>query len=82
MERIGGVLIDTHVLAWSLVDPDRIAPVARGHMERSAAVFVPPCALQEIALKVRKGARAAARPLYVAHGNAVGVAGLGPPRPV
>jgi PIN domain nuclease of toxin-antitoxin system len=56
MERIGGVLIDTHVLAWSLVDPDRIAPVARGHMERSATVFVPPCALQEIALKVRKGA--------------------------
>ena len=53
---MSGVLIDTHVLAWSLVDPDRIAPTARRQMERSSAVFVPPCALQEIALKVRKGA--------------------------
>jgi len=56
VERVSGVLIDTHVLAWSLVDPDRIAPTARRQMERSSAVFVPPCALQEIALKVRKGA--------------------------
>jgi len=53
---VSAVLIDTHVLAWSLVDPDRIAPAARQQMERATAVFVPPCALQEIALKVRKGA--------------------------
>lgn len=56
MERVSGVLIDTHVLAWSLVDPYRIAPAARQQIARATAVFVPPCALQEIALKVRKGA--------------------------
>ncbi len=78
MERIGGVLIDTHVLAWSLVDPDRIAPVARGHMERSAAVFVPPCALQEIALKVRKGAWDAMAPFVDQLDALCGAQGLQP----
>jgi PIN domain nuclease of toxin-antitoxin system len=56
VERVNAVLIDTHVLAWSLVDPDLIAPAALRQMQQSTAVFVPPCALQEIALKVRKGA--------------------------
>lgn len=50
------VLIDTHVLAWSLIDPDHIARPARVIMEGGATVYVPPCALHEIALKARKGA--------------------------
>lgn len=49
------LLIDTHVFAWSLVDPDRIAPVARDLLERGGSVFLPPCCLHEIAMKVRKG---------------------------
>lgn len=49
------VLIDTHVLAWSLIDPDRIDPHARSIIEGGATIHVPPCALHEIALKVRKG---------------------------
>lgn len=53
---MSAVLIDTHVLAWSLVDPDRLSPTARRAIESSSAVFVPPCSLQEIALLVRKGA--------------------------
>ena len=50
------VLIDTHVLAWSLVNPDMISPRARALLEGGAMVYVPPCSLHEIALKVRKGA--------------------------
>lgn len=49
------VIIDTHVLAWSLIDPDAIPNHARAAIEGGAAVYVPPCALHEIALKVRKG---------------------------
>ena len=50
------ILIDTHILAWSLVDPDVIPPKARALLEGGAMVYVPPCSLHEIALKVRKGA--------------------------
>lgn len=50
------ILIDTHILAWSLVDPDVIPPKARAILESGAMVYVPPCSLHEIALKVRKGA--------------------------
>lgn len=50
------VLIDTHVLVWSLIDPDRIGTHARSIMEGGATVYVPPCALHEMTLKIRKGA--------------------------
>lgn len=50
------ILIDTHILAWSLVDPDVIPQKARALLESGAMVYVPPCSLHEIALKVRKGA--------------------------
>lgn len=50
------ILIDTHILAWSLVDPDVIPPKARALLESGAMVYVSPCSLHEIALKVRKGA--------------------------
>jgi PIN domain nuclease of toxin-antitoxin system len=49
------VLIDTHVFAWSLIEPDQINPYARSIIEGGATVYVPPCVLHEIALKVRKG---------------------------
>lgn len=49
------VLIDTHVLAWSLVEPDAIPDRPRSVIESGAAIYVPPCALHEITLKVRKG---------------------------
>lgn len=49
------VLIDTHVLAWSFIDPDHLPAEARSLMESGATVYVPPCSLHEITLKVRKG---------------------------
>ena len=49
------VLIDTHVLAWTLISPDRLPTEARSLLESGATVHVPPCALHEITLKVRKG---------------------------
>ncbi len=52
---MSNVLIDTHVLAWSLVSPPQLTSEARRKLEGGATVHVPPCALHEIALKVRKG---------------------------
>jgi PIN domain nuclease of toxin-antitoxin system len=52
---VTAVLIDTHVLAWSLIDPDRIGAAALALIEGGGPVYVPPCCLHEIALKVRKG---------------------------
>lgn len=56
MGGVTAILIDTHVLAGSLVDPDLIASPARTLMECGAMVYVPPCSLHEITLKVRKEA--------------------------
>lgn len=49
------LLIDTHVLAWSLVAPSFLPVETRSLLEGGATIHVPPCALHEIALKVRKG---------------------------
>ena len=49
------VLIDTHVLAWSLVQPSLLGAGARAALTGGASVHVPPCAFHEITLKVRKG---------------------------
>lgn len=49
------VLIDTHVLAWSLVAPSLLGTHARAVLTGGAAIHVPPCAFHEITLKVRKG---------------------------
>ena len=48
-------IIDTHVLAWSLIDPDRLPVRVRDLMESGITLHVPPCSLHEITLKVRKG---------------------------
>jgi PIN domain nuclease of toxin-antitoxin system len=53
--RLTHVLIDTHVLAWSLIAPDRLPFEARSLLESGATVHVPPCSMHEITLKVRKG---------------------------
>lgn len=47
------VLIDTHVLAWSLVAPDYLTNEARNLLQSGVTILVPPCSLHEIALKVR-----------------------------
>lgn len=49
------VLIDTHVLAWSLVAPALLSESARILLESGATIHVPPCALHEITLKVGRG---------------------------
>ena len=49
------VLIDTHVLAWSLVDPTLLGVGAHAALTSGATVHVPPCTFHEVALKVRKG---------------------------
>lgn len=48
-------VIDTHVLTWSLVAPSFLTTGVRSLLESGATIHVPPCALHEIALKVRKG---------------------------
>lgn len=52
---MSAVLIDTHVLAWSLIDPKSLPAAAVSAIEGASTVFVPPCALHEITLKVRGG---------------------------
>ena len=52
---MSAVLIDAHVLAWSLIDPKSLPAAAVSAIEGASTVFVPPCALHEIALKVRGG---------------------------
>lgn len=49
------VLIDTHVLAWSLVVPSRLSKQVQNVLLSGTLVYVPPCALHEITLKVRHG---------------------------
>lgn len=49
------ILIDTHVLAWSLVTPPLLGAQVRALLESGTAVHVPPCAFHEITLKVRLG---------------------------
>ena len=48
-------LIDTHVLAWSLIAPSQLASEVRRTLESGSTIHVPPCAFHEIALKVRQG---------------------------
>ena len=55
MGGVKDVLIDTHVLAWSLIAPDVLGRDVRSLLEGGATVHVPPCALHEVTLKVRKG---------------------------
>ena len=47
------VLIDTHVLAWSLIAPSSLPSEALAAIKSASDVLVPPCALHEITLKVR-----------------------------
>jgi len=49
------VLIDTHVLAWSMISPASLPSEALAAIESASVVLVPPCALHEITLKVRNG---------------------------
>lgn len=48
-------VIDTHVLAWSLVSPATLTAEVRSLFESGATIHVPPCSLHEITLKVRQG---------------------------
>lgn len=56
------VVIDTHVLAWSLIAPDLLPERSVRALKSGATVFVPPCALHEITLKVRRGKWDAMKP--------------------
>ena len=55
MGGVRDVLIDTHVVAWSLIAPGVLEAEVCAILEGGAAVHVPPCAFHEITLKVRKG---------------------------
>ncbi len=55
MGRLTNVLIDTHVLAWSLIEPGRLPSEARSLLVSGVMVYVPPCSLHEITTKVRNG---------------------------
>lgn len=49
------LVIDTQVLAWWLIGSNKLVPEARHALEHASAVYVPPCSLYEITLKVRRG---------------------------
>ena len=49
------ILIDTHVLAWSMIAPSSLPSEALAAIKSASLVLVPPCALHEITLKVRNG---------------------------
>lgn len=49
------VLIDTHVLAWSLISPALLTAGVLSLLKSGATIHVPPCSLHEITAKVRKG---------------------------
>lgn len=49
------VIIDTHVLAWSLITPAKLSGAAIAALEGASQILVPPSALHEISLKVRNG---------------------------
>ena len=55
MGFLTSVLIDTHVLAWSLIAPVRLPQEVRSLLVSGAMVYVPPCSLHEITTKVRGG---------------------------
>ena len=52
---MASVLLDTHVWAWSLVEPGRISAAARTAIELADAVYVSPISFFEIGQKVRLG---------------------------
>ena len=49
------VVIDTHVLAWSLIKPALLPQKCIKMLKSGINVLVAPCSLHEICLKVRKG---------------------------
>jgi PIN domain nuclease of toxin-antitoxin system len=49
------LLLDTHVLFWSLLAPDELSVVARNAIEASNEVYVSAVSAWEIAVKVRLG---------------------------
>ena len=55
MGHLSSVLIDTHVLAWTLIAPARLPQDVRSLLVSGAMVYVPPSALHEITTKVRSG---------------------------
>ena len=52
---MSSVLIDTQILAWSLVDPGKLSETACAKLTEVTKVYVPPIAFYEIARKVRIG---------------------------
>lgn len=55
MGCLTSILIDTHVFAWSLIEPGRMSLDVRSLLVGGSMVYVPPCALHEITTKVRNG---------------------------
>ncbi len=49
------VLVDTHVLLWSLLDDPRLSPRARTLLTRAEQVFVSAASLWEMSIKARLG---------------------------
>ena len=52
---MSNVVIDTHVLAWSLVAPSFLRAGVRSLLESGVPIHVPSCCLYGITLKVRRG---------------------------
>ena len=52
---MASVLLDTHVWAWTLVEPKRVSDAARRVIEAAETVYVSPVSFFEIGQKVRLG---------------------------
>ncbi len=71
------LLLDTHVVIWSALDPDQLSVTARAMIEDTDnIVFVSPVTAMEIATKVRIGKLDFARPLATGFTEAMAARGF------
>jgi PIN domain nuclease of toxin-antitoxin system len=66
------VLLDTHILLWALVEPDKLSQAARARIEDSESeILFSAASIWEIAIKISLGRLPAqARPDVIAHAAA------------
>lgn len=61
---MSGILLDTHVWAWSLTDDARLSVNGLAAIQSPENIFLSPISFFEIALKVKKGKWPEMQPFY------------------
>ncbi|MGD0732459.1 MAG: type II toxin-antitoxin system VapC family toxin [Terracidiphilus sp.] len=49
------LLADTHIVYWFFLEPEKLPPAARKHLDAASAVYVSAASIWEIAIKVKLG---------------------------